>query len=62
VLTAGQSRAYKVAATPQKPFKATLVYTDPAGSPTVEVVASQINADGHVETVATDADYALVAQ
>jgi serine protease AprX len=28
----------------------------------VEVIASQINADGHVETAATDADYALVVQ
>ncbi len=33
-----------------------------AGTWTVEVVATQINADGHVETAATDADYALVVQ
>jgi hypothetical protein len=33
-----------------------------AGTWTVEVIGSQINADGHVETAATDADYALVVQ
>ncbi|WNV88482.1 S8 family serine peptidase [Umezawaea sp. Da 62-37] len=31
-----------------------------AGTWTVEVIASEVNADGHVETAATDADYALV--
>jgi serine protease AprX len=121
LLTNGQSRAYPVTVTAAKPLKATLVYTDPAGSPSasvtrvndltlkvtapdgtvyygnnglsagtvstaggspntvdtvenvildsaapgtwqVEVIASQINADGHVETTATDADYALVVQ
>jgi hypothetical protein len=121
LLTNGQTRRYPVTVSAAKPFKATLVYTDPAGSPTasvtrvndltlrvtapdgtvyygnnglsagtvstpggtantvdtvenvildsaapgtwqVEVIASQINADGHVETAATDADYALVVQ
>jgi serine protease AprX len=33
-----------------------------AGTWTVEVSGSQINVDGHVETAATDADYALVVQ
>ncbi|MBT2365780.1 S8 family serine peptidase [Streptomyces sp. ISL-10] len=32
-----------------------------AGSWTIEVIASQVNSDGHVETPATDADFALVA-
>ncbi|MBM7856668.1 hypothetical protein [Lentzea nigeriaca] len=31
-----------------------------AGTWTVEVVATEVNVDGHVETAATDADYALV--
>ncbi|TDC33230.1 peptidase S8 [Micromonospora sp. KC213] len=31
-----------------------------AGTWTIQVVASEVNADGHVETVATDADFALV--
>jgi len=31
-----------------------------AGTWTVEVIATQVNVDGHVETAATDADYALV--
>ncbi|NWF26522.1 S8 family serine peptidase [Streptomyces sp. PKU-EA00015] len=31
-----------------------------SGTWTIQVVASQINADGHVETPATDADFALV--
>jgi serine protease AprX len=121
LLTNGQSRKYTVDANGAKPLRATLVYTDPAGSPTasvarvndltlrvtapdgtvyygnnglnagtvstpggspntvdtvenvfldvpaagtwtVEVIGSQINADGHVETAATDADYALVVQ
>ena len=31
-----------------------------AGTWTVEVIATQVNADGHVETAGTDADYALV--
>jgi serine protease AprX len=121
LLITGQSRNYPVTVNGQKTLRATLVYTDPAGSPTasvarvndltlrvtsptgtvyfgnnglqtgnvstpggsantvdtvenvildlpaagtwqVEVVASQINADGHVETAATDADYALVVQ
>jgi serine protease AprX len=34
--------------------------TPATGAWTVEVVATQVNVDGHVETVATDADYALV--
>jgi serine protease AprX len=121
LLTNGQSRQYTVNVNGNKPLRATLVYTDPAGSPsasvarvndltlrvtapdgtvyygnnglntgtvstsggspntvdtvenvfldvpaagtwTVEVIGSQINADGHVETTATDADYALVVQ
>ncbi|RZQ62223.1 S8 family serine peptidase [Amycolatopsis suaedae] len=120
LLTTGQSKRYTLNVDGSKPLKATLVYTDPAGSPnaavarvndltlkvtapdgtvyygnngltagmwstpggspntvdtvenvqlerpaagtwTVEVLASQVNADGHVETAATDADYALVA-
>jgi hypothetical protein len=121
LLTNGQTRSYSVNVTAARPLKATLVYTDPAGSPTasvarvndltlrvtapngtvyygnnglnagtvstaggspntvdtvenvilgsaaagtwkVDVIGSQINADGHVETAATDADYALVVQ
>lgn len=119
LLTNGQTRRYTVTATSGQPLRATLVYSDPAGSPTaavarvndltlkvtapngtvfwgnnglragnwstsggaantvdtvenvfvqapaagtwnVEVIATQVNADGHVETAATDADYALV--
>ena len=119
LLTAGTSKRYTLAADGTKPLRATLAYTDPAGTPgaaqarvndltlkvtapdgtvyfgnngllngvwstpggaantidnvenvfveraaagtwTVEVVATQINSDGHVETPATDADYALV--
>ncbi len=119
LLGTGQSKKYTVAVNGSKQFKATLAYTDPAGSPsasvtrvndltlkvtapngtvyygnnglkagnfstaggtpntidtvenvilekpaagtwTVEVVATQVNADGHPETSATDADYALV--
>ncbi|MFC9256779.1 S8 family serine peptidase [Amycolatopsis thailandensis] len=119
LLGTGQSKKYTVAVNGTKQFKATLAYTDPAGSPsasvarvndltlkvtapngtvyygnnglnagnfstaggspntidtvenvilekpaagtwTVEVVATQVNADGHPETSATDADYALV--
>jgi serine protease AprX len=119
LLTTGQSRRYTVASNGQTPLRATLAYTDPAGSPTaakatvndltlkvtapdgtvywgnngllagnwstpggvantvdtvenvlvqapaagnwtVEVIATAVNVDGHVETAATDADYALV--
>ncbi|HET6286601.1 MAG TPA: S8 family serine peptidase [Amycolatopsis sp.] len=119
LLGTGQSKKYPVAVNGTKQFKATLAYTDPAGSPsasvtrvndltlkvtapngtvyygnnglkagnfstaggspntidtvenvlldkpaagtwTVEVVATQVNADGHPETSATDADFALV--
>ncbi|SFQ98791.1 Subtilase family protein [Lentzea waywayandensis] len=119
LLATGQSRKYTVASNGQTPLRATLAYTDPAGSPTaakatvndltlkvtapngtvywgnngllagnwstsggvantvdtvenvlvqtpaagnwtVEVVATSVNVDGHVETAATDADYALV--
>ncbi|MCO1578821.1 S8 family serine peptidase [Crossiella sp. SN42] len=119
LLKAGASKAYTVEADGSTPFKATLAYTDPAGSPTaavsrvndltlkvtapdgtvywgnngltagnystpggspnavdtvenvilekaakgtwkVEVLADQVNADGHPETPETDADYALV--
>jgi serine protease AprX len=119
LLTTGQSRRYTVASNGQAPLRATLAYTDPAGSPTaakatvndltlkvtapdgtvywgnngllagnwstpggvantvdtvenvlvqapaagnwtVEVIATAVNVDGHVETAATDADYALV--
>ncbi|GLZ28996.1 hypothetical protein Lesp02_11860 [Lentzea sp. NBRC 105346] len=115
----GQVRRYTVSSSGTKPLKATLAYTDPAGSPTaalarvndltlrvtapngtvyygnngllagnwstpggspnaidtvenvfvekpaagtwtVEVLASQVNVDAHVETTATDADFALV--
>lgn len=121
LLTNGQSRRYTVTANANRPLRATLVYTDPAGSPnaavarvndltlrvtapngtvyfgnnglaggvwstpggtantvdtvenvfveapatgtwTIDVIASQVNADGHVETSATDADFALVVQ
>ncbi|MCZ7460732.1 S8 family serine peptidase [Streptomyces sp. WMMC940] len=37
------------------------VQTPAAGTWTIEVIAGQVNADGHVETPATDADFALVA-
>jgi hypothetical protein len=119
LLTTGQTRRYTVTSNGQTPLRATLAYTDPAGSPTaakatvndlslkvtapdgtvywgnngllagnwstsggaantvdtvenvfvrapaagtwtVEVVATAVNVDGHVETAATDADYALV--
>ncbi|GGU31320.1 S8 family serine peptidase [Lentzea flava] len=119
LVTTGQTRKYTVTSTGQTPLRATLAYTDPAGSPTaakaivndlslkvtapdgtvywgnngllagnwstpggtantidtvenvlvqapaagtwtVEVVATAVNVDGHVETAATDADYALV--
>ncbi|MEU0878873.1 S8 family serine peptidase [Lentzea sp. NPDC005914] len=119
VVVTGQTRKYTVTSNGQTPLRATLAYTDPAGSPTatkatvndlslkvtapngtvywgnngllagnwstaggvantvdtvenvfvqapaagtwtVEVVATAVNVDGHVETAATDADYALV--
>ncbi|WP_232836813.1 S8/S53 family peptidase [Lentzea terrae] len=119
LVTTGQSRKYAVASNGSTPLRATLAYTDPAGSPTaakatvndltlkvtapdgtvywgnngllagnwstpggaantvdtvenvlvqapaagtwtVEVIATAVNVDGHVETAATDADYALV--
>ena len=119
LLTTGQTRRYTVTSDGRAPLRATLAYTDPAGSPTatkatvndlslkvtapdgtvywgnngllagnwstpggaadtvdtvenvfvqapaagtwtVEVVATAVNVDGHVETAATDADYALV--
>ncbi|MGW4207710.1 S8 family serine peptidase [Lentzea sp. NPDC004789] len=119
LLTTGQTSRYTVTSNGQTPLRATLAYTDPAGSPTatkatvndlslkvtapdgtvywgnngllagnwstsggvadtvdtvenvfvqapaagtwtVEVVATAVNVDGHVETAATDADYALV--
>ncbi|SER45810.1 S8 family serine peptidase [Lentzea albida] len=119
LLTTGQSRKYTFTSNGQQPLRATLAYTDPAGSPTaakatvndlslkvtapngtvywgnngllagnfstsggsantvdtvenvllqtaaagtwtVEVVATAVNVDGHTETAATDADYALV--
>lgn len=121
LLTNGQTRRYTFNATGTRPLFATLVYTDPAGTPgaararvndltlrvtapngtvffgnnglaagnwstpggsanvvdtvenvfvqtpaagtwTIEVLASQLNADGHVETPATDADYALIVR
>jgi serine protease AprX len=121
LLTNGQSRRYTVTRTGSQPLFATLVYTDPAGTPgaararvndltlrvtapngtvyfgnnglntgnwstpggaanivdtvenvfvqtpaagtwTIDVLGSQINADGHRETAATDADYALVVR
>ncbi|WP_109638593.1 S8 family serine peptidase [Lentzea atacamensis] len=119
LLTTGQSRKYTFTSNGQTPLRATLAYTDPAGSPTaakatvndltlkvtspsgtvywgnngllagnfstsggaantvdtvenvllsttaagtwtIEVIATAVNVDGHVETAATDADYALV--
>ncbi|WP_329793315.1 S8 family serine peptidase [Lentzea sp. DG1S-22] len=119
LVTTGQTRKYTVTSNGQTPLRATLAYTDPAGSPTaakatvndltlkvtapngtvywgnngllagnwstsggsantvdtvenvlvqtaaagtwtVEVIATAVNVDGHVETAATDADYALV--
>ncbi|MGW7466094.1 S8 family serine peptidase [Streptomyces xantholiticus] len=119
VLTQGQSATYTLTTDGSEPLKATMVYTDPMGSPsaaqarvndltlkltapdgtvywgnnglaagnwstpggsantidtvenvfienpaagtwTIDVIASQVNADGHVETPATDADFALV--
>ncbi|WP_394621175.1 S8 family serine peptidase [Lentzea sp. JNUCC 0626] len=119
LLTTGQSRKYSFTSNGQTPLRATLAYTDPAGSPTaakatvndltlkvtapngtvywgnngllagnfstsggsantvdtvenvllqttaagtwtIEVIATAVNVDGHVETAATDADYALV--
>ncbi|WP_312877542.1 S8 family serine peptidase [Lentzea indica] len=119
LVTTGQTRKYTVSSNGQTPLRATLAYTDPAGSPTaakatvndltlkvtapngtvywgnnglaagnwstaggaantvdtvenvfvqapaagtwtVEVVATSVNVDGHTETTATDADYALV--
>lgn len=121
LLTTGQSKKYTLTADGTKPLKATLAYTDPAGTPsaaqarvndltlkvtapngtvyfgnngllngqfstaggtantidtvenvilekaaagtwTVEVIATQVNVDGHRETAATDADYALVVR
>lgn len=119
LVTTGQTRKYTVTADGKQPLRATLAYTDPAGSPnalkatvndltlkvtapdgtvywgnngllagnwstsggsantvdtvenvliqtaaagtwTIEVIATAVNVDGHVETSATDADYALV--
>ncbi|MDX8030671.1 S8 family serine peptidase [Lentzea sp. BCCO 10_0856] len=119
LLTTGQTKRYSFTSNGQTPLRATLAYTDPAGSPTaakatvndltlkvtapngtvywgnngllagnwstsggvantvdtvenvlvqapaagtwtVEVVATAVNVDGHTETAATDADYALV--
>jgi serine protease AprX len=119
LVTTGQTRRYTVTSNGSTPLRATLAYTDPAGSPTaakatvndltlkvtapggtvywgnngllagnwstaggaantvdtvenvfvqapaagtwtVEVVATSVNVDGHPETAATDADYALV--
>ncbi len=119
LVTVGQRRTYRVNAAGTEPLRATLVYTDPMGSPsaararvndlslrvtapngtvfwgnnglltgnwstpggtsnkvdtvenvfverpaagtwTIEVLAAEINADGHPETTATDADFALV--
>ncbi|HET9139118.1 S8 family serine peptidase [Actinophytocola sp.] len=119
LLTTGQTRRYTVTANGSRPLKATMVYTDPPGSPTaavarvndltlrvtapngtvyfgnnglnagvwstaggtantvdtvenvfvqtpaagtwtIDVLGTQINTDGHVETAATDADFALV--
>ncbi|NNJ03429.1 S8 family serine peptidase [Streptomyces sp. PKU-MA01144] len=120
VLTQGQTATYTMTTDGSQPLKATLVYTDPMGSPsaaqarvndlslkltapdgtvywgnnglaagnwstaggsantidtvenvfvqapaagvwTIEVIAGEVNADGHVETPVTDADFALVA-
>src|SRR6266542_2641786 len=119
LLTVGQRRTYQVTVTGTQPLRATMVYTDPMGSPsaararvndltlrvvaptgtvfwgnngllagnwstsggirnridtvenvfvqrpaagtwTVQVLADEINQDAHVETTATDADFALV--
>ncbi len=119
LVTTGQTRSYTFTSDGQTPLRATLAYTDPAGSPTatkatvndltlkvtapdgtvywgnngllagnwstpggaantvdtvenvllqtaaagtwtIEVIATAVNVDGHVETSATDADYALV--
>lgn len=119
LLTVGQKKTYTLTTDGTQPLKATLVWTDPAGSPsaskaqvnnltlkvtapggtvywgnnglnagnwstsggaantvdtvenvfiqspaagtwTIEVFADAINSDGHVETSATDVDYALV--
>jgi serine protease AprX len=119
LVTTGQTRKYTVSSNGSTPLRATLAYTDPAGSPTaakatvndlslkvtapdgtvywgnnglladnwstaggvantidtvenvlvqapaagtwtVEVIATSVNVDGHTETAATDADYALV--
>jgi serine protease AprX len=119
LVTTGQTRKYTVSSDGATPLRATLAYTDPAGSPTaakaivndltlkvtapdgtvywgnngllagnwstaggvantidtvenvlvqapaagtwtVEVIATSVNVDGHTETAATDADYALV--
>ncbi|PRY37939.1 S8 family serine peptidase [Umezawaea tangerina] len=119
LVSTGDVKSYTVTSDGTKPLRATLAYTDPAGTPgaalarvndltlrltapdgtvyygnnglstgvwstpggsantvdnvenvfvdnaaagtwTVEVIASEVNADGHVETAATDADYALV--
>jgi hypothetical protein len=119
LVTVGQRRTYRVTVTAGQPLRATLVYTDPMGSPsaararvndlslrvtapsgtvfwgnnglltgnwstpggtsnkvdtvenvfvqqpaagtwTIEVLADEINVDGHRETAATDADFALV--
>ncbi|MFJ8075566.1 S8 family serine peptidase [Streptomyces sp. NPDC096176] len=119
LLTQGQSATYTLTTDGSEPLKATMVYTDPMGSPsaaqarvndltlkltapdgtiywgnnglaagnwstpgssantidtvenvfiqtpaagtwTIQVIASQVNQDGHVETPATDADFALV--
>lgn len=119
LLTLGQRRTYRVTTTGNEPLRATMVYTDPMGSPTaararvndlslrvtapdgtvrwgnngllagnwsttggvsnkvdtvenvlvaqpaagtwtIEVLADEVNADGHPETAATDADFALV--
>lgn len=119
LLQTGQSRRYTVTRNGSQPLFATLVYTDPAGTPgaararvndltlrvtapngtvyfgnnglsggvwstpggsanivdtvenvfvqtpaagtwTIDVLATQVNVDGHRETTATDADYALV--
>jgi serine protease AprX len=38
------------------------IQTPAAGTWTIDIIASQINADSHTETPATDADYALVVR
>ena len=119
LLTVGQRRTYQVTVSGTQPLRATMVYTDPMGSPsaararvndltlrvvapngtvfwgnngllagnwstsggirnridtvenvfvqrpaagtwTIQVLADEINQDSHVETTATDADFALV--